>query len=154
MSQLQTNIQMPQFDTAAFFSQLFWLTITFYGFYILLIQTYLPGLTRILKVRRKKLDLAQSQGSAFESERQETISIFENIFANSANELRVLLGKTLESGSNWIAKSLRETNIGGLQGINHNYLYLNGDIRGQRHIIQELVQKHPKGCNCKLCSKK
>lgn len=132
---------MPQFDTAAFFSQLFWLTITFYGFYIIIIKTYLPGLTRILKARRKKLDLAQSQGSAFEMERQETITCFENIFANSANESRVLLGKILDSGSNWVSKSLKESNIGELQKVNHDYLYLSGEIRGQRYIIQNLAKK-------------
>jgi hypothetical protein len=132
---------MPQFDTAAFFSQLFWLTITFYGFYIIIIKTYLPGLTRILKARRKKLDLAQSQGSAFEMERQETITSFENIFANSANESRVLLGKILDSGSNWVSKSLKESNIGELQKVNHDYLYLSGEIRGQRYIIQNLAKK-------------
>ena len=143
---------MPQFDTAAFFSQLFWLTITFYGFYIVIIQTYLPGLTRILKARRKKLDLAQSQGSAFEAERQETIASFENIFANSANESRVLLGKTLDSGSNWVSKSLKETNVGELQEVHHDYLYLSGEIRGQRYVIQNLAKKHPKECSCEFCA--
>ena len=132
---------MPQFDTAAFFSQLFWLTVTFYGFYIIIIQTYIPGLTRIIKVRRKKLELASSQGSAFEEERLETVASFENIFAKSANESRLLLGKTLESGSAWSAASLVEANAGPLKQVNHDYLYLNGEIRGQRYVIQQLATK-------------
>jgi len=131
---------MPQFDTAAFFSQLFWLTFTFYGFYIIIFQTYLPGLTRILKVRRKKLELAQSQGSAFEEERLETVASFENIFAKSANESRALLGKTLDSGSAWASASLEDTNANALKQVNHDYLYLNGEIRGQRYIIQQEVK--------------
>jgi hypothetical protein len=132
---------MPQFDTAAFFSQLFWLTVTFYGFYIIIIQTYIPGLTRIIKVRRKKLELAQSQGSAFDTERLDTIASFENIFAKSANESRTLLGKTLESGSAWSAASLNDANGGALKQVNHDYLYLNGEIRGQRYVIQQLATK-------------
>ena len=132
---------MPQFDTAAFFSQLFWLTVTFYGFYIIIIQTYIPGLTRIIKVRRKKLELAQSQGSAFDTERLDTIASFENIFAKSANESRALLGKTLESGSAWSAASLNDANGGALKQVNHDYLYLNGEIRGQRYVIQQLATK-------------
>ena len=132
---------MPQFDTAAFFSQLFWLTVTFYGFYIIIIQTYIPGLTRIIKVRRKKLELASSQGSAFEEERLETVASFENIFAKSANESRALLGKTLESGSAWSAASLTDANAGALKQVNHDYLYLNGEIRGQRYVIQQLATK-------------
>ena len=131
---------MPQFDTAAFFSQLFWLTFTFYGFYIIIFQTYLPGLTRILKVRRKKLELAQSQGSAYEEERLETVASFENIFAKSANESRALLGKTLDSGSAWASASLEDTNANALKQVNHDYLYLNGEIRGQRYIIQQEVK--------------
>ena len=132
---------MPQFDTAAFFSQLFWLTVTFYGFYIIIIQTYIPGLTRIIKVRRKKLELASSQGSAFEEERLDTVASFENIFAKSANESRALLGKTLESGSAWSAASLADANAGALKQVNHDYLYLNGEIRGQRYVIQQLATK-------------
>jgi F-type H+-transporting ATPase subunit b len=132
---------MPQFDTATFFSQLFWLTITFYGFYIIMVQNYLPALTRIFKVRRKKLELAQSQGSAFEDERLETISSFENIFATSANESRNLLAKTQDSGAAWMKESLNETNNNALKQVNHNYLYLNGEIRGQRYIIQQVASK-------------
>ena len=44
---------MPQMDKAAFFSQLFWLMVTFYGFYMITVKTHLPNLARILKVRKK-----------------------------------------------------------------------------------------------------
>ena len=37
---------MPQFDTVTFLSQLFWLTVVFYTFYMIVIRNFLPGLTR------------------------------------------------------------------------------------------------------------
>ena len=49
---------MPQMDKVAFFSQLFWLMITFYGFYMITVKTHLPNLARILKVRKKKVEFA------------------------------------------------------------------------------------------------
>ena len=44
------ELSMPQMDKVAFFSQLFWLMVTFYGFYM---TTYIPNLAYISEVRQK-----------------------------------------------------------------------------------------------------
>lgn len=132
---------MPQFDTAAFFSQLFWLTLTFYGFYLILFQTYLPGLTRILKLRRKKLELASSQGTALEEERTATLGSFEGLFAQSADQSRNLLGQSLEGGSLWGNQRLQQIQNDRLSETHQDYIYLQADLRGQRHLIRSLTQK-------------
>lgn len=42
---------MPQLDIATFFSQYIWLVLFYIGFYLLLVQTFLPQMARILKTR-------------------------------------------------------------------------------------------------------
>ena len=42
---------MPQLDSATFFSQYIWLVVFYIGFYLLLVQTFLPQMARILKTR-------------------------------------------------------------------------------------------------------
>jgi F0F1-type ATP synthase membrane subunit b/b' len=50
---------MPQFDSVTFLPQIFWLTLVFFAFYMVVIRYYLPGLTRIVKIRKKRLEAAQ-----------------------------------------------------------------------------------------------
>lgn len=42
---------MPQLDIVSYFPQFFWFCVFFTGFYVVLIQNYLPKLTRIIAVR-------------------------------------------------------------------------------------------------------
>jgi hypothetical protein len=42
---------MPQLDKVTFISQFFWLCITFFSTYLILVKFYLPALARIIKVR-------------------------------------------------------------------------------------------------------
>ena len=101
---------MPQMDKVAFFSQLFWLMITFYGFYMITVKTHLPNLARILKVRKKKVEFALKQGSSFQEERASTVASYENVFVNSATESRNLLTQLSQSGSTWLENSSKDIN--------------------------------------------
>jgi hypothetical protein len=56
---------MPQFDTFSFFSQLFWVFSGFTTFYILLSFYLLPALAVILKVRKRKLALSETNSDDF-----------------------------------------------------------------------------------------
>jgi len=132
---------MPQFDTAAFFAQLFWLTVTFYLFYIVLFQTYLPGLTRILKARRKKIEFAQTSGTTLGNERQDTVLAFEGTFASSAMESREGLGRAVVNAKKYNRNKYASITFYDYGLENMGYVALVGSIRGQRSVIQSLVAK-------------
>ncbi len=52
---------MPQLDKFSFFTQIFWLIVLLFLFYLILINILLPNLAAILKIRYKKLfELKQS----------------------------------------------------------------------------------------------
>ena len=44
---------MPQLDKLNFFSQLFWIFLFFFSFYFILVKSYLPLFSKVLKFRTK-----------------------------------------------------------------------------------------------------
>jgi hypothetical protein len=57
---------MPQFDKVIFFNQLFWLVLSFLFFYVVLVFRYLPKISRVLKIRNKKLKKSNSVFYSFQ----------------------------------------------------------------------------------------
>lgn len=51
---------MPQFDKITFFTQVFWLTIIFFGFYFFTLKIFLPKIATVLKTRKKKFLIGSS----------------------------------------------------------------------------------------------
>ena len=51
---------MPQFDILTFYSQIFWLTVIFFGFYNFTLRIFLPKIAAVLKTRKKKLLLGST----------------------------------------------------------------------------------------------
>ena len=134
------ELSMPQMDKVAFFSQLFWLMITFYGFYMITVKTHLPNLARILKVRKKKVEFALKQGSSFQEERASTVASYENVFVNSATESRNLLTQLSQSGSTWLENSSKDINNSALTQLNQDYVLLSGELRGKRFVVHQLAK--------------
>lgn len=82
---------MPQFDKLTFFTQIFWLTIIFFGFYFVTLQTYLPKIAAVIKTRKKKIDsgIASIASSKIESVKvtNSLNTLLELFFNNSKSEL-------------------------------------------------------------------
>jgi hypothetical protein len=57
---------MPQLDLVSYMSQFFWLWFFFLGFYLVLVQYFLPKMARILKFRQKKMSSIQTQSSRYQ----------------------------------------------------------------------------------------
>jgi len=51
---------MPQFDKLSFFTQVFWLILIFFSFYILLLKVFIPNLSLIVKTRINKLKIEKN----------------------------------------------------------------------------------------------
>ena len=49
---------MPQLDQVTFLSQFLWLSLSFFGFYFVICKDFLPKMGRILKFRKKKMNLS------------------------------------------------------------------------------------------------
>jgi hypothetical protein len=127
---------MPQFDSATFFSQLFWFLLIFYSFYIVIFRSYLPGLTRILKLRRKSLEKASSVDSPFTQEEQNLRASLDDLLNNFVSQSQELLGQHRENLGLALEKSLLESQEG-RASLDKKYFLNRGLLRGQKVILKE-----------------
>ena len=124
---------MPQFDKITFFTQIFWLSIIFFGFYFLMLQVFLPKIASVLKTRKKKLFTGVDGVSNLNKEHF-SILIFRNNFIqnfinDSKNEL-ILMGN--ESIS-WLIDSVLDINTLDLVDAQLSYLITSGSILATDH---------------------
>ena len=50
---------MPQLDKVTFLPQFFWLCVFYLGFYFILLKYFLPKISRILALRKRKMSFSQ-----------------------------------------------------------------------------------------------
>jgi len=129
---------MPQFDTVTFLSQLFWLTIIFTTFYMVVIKNFLPGLTRIMKIRRKKLEYGAKQGSGFMQETSDTNANYDQLLGNKLTESKDSLSSVTQSSTNWVDNVVKNINTeGDLKQANQAYLNTSINIIGKRILTSK-----------------
>jgi hypothetical protein len=131
---------MPQFDTVTFLPQIFWLTVVFYIFYMTVIRDFLPGLTRIVKIRKKRLDAAQKTSSEFLEETLSTTNNYENLLVKSTDNFRTVLNNTVQEGDSWVNSSVNTLEHTNLAELNKDYILLNGKIKSKSYIVKELIK--------------
>jgi hypothetical protein len=131
---------MPQFDSVTFLPQIFWLTIVFVFFYMTVIRNFLPGLTRIVKLRKKRLEAAQQTGTAFAEESNETTANYETLLVTCADGSRDVVNGTLQKGSTWVTDSIENLGHEEYPTLNKDFVALNGDIRSKYFIISEVTK--------------
>jgi len=96
------------------------------------IKNFLPGLTRILKVRRKKLALGAKQGSAFNQETLDTNSKYDNIISQKSGSSRTILSTTVQQTHDWTQSTLlKSNNVGDFKYANSQYLTTQIGITGK-----------------------
>jgi F0F1-type ATP synthase membrane subunit b/b' len=129
---------MPQFDTVTFLSQLFWLTIIFTTFYMVVIKNFLPGLTRIMKIRRKKLEYGAKQGSGFMQETSDINANYDRLLGNKLAESKDSLSSVTQSSTNWVDNVVKSINTeGDLKQANQAYLNTSINIIGKRILTSK-----------------
>lgn len=129
---------MPQLDTLTFFTQIFWVFVMFSVFYAICLKHILPGISRILKIRKKKLEFNKNAMDSFVDEERQTASSYETLLAQSLNESRQLLIKTSQLGTAWLQDISLEVNKTALKPMNEAYLQVFGSLSAKKHLVKEL----------------
>jgi hypothetical protein len=100
---------MPQFDRITFFTQIFWLILTFFGSYFLILQIFLPKLAAVIKSRKKKLSLSSIVVFNLNKE-QLLVNSDRNIFLQDFTEkTKTKLNLKLLLSIIWLTGSLSES---------------------------------------------
>jgi F0F1-type ATP synthase membrane subunit b/b' len=130
---------MPQMDLYIGASQVFWFTVIFLFFYILIVKNILPVLARSIKLRKKKVD--NTSVSTLDNEGAEVVSKTASILEGSLRESQSLLSNVSVSSSNWLDNSVKEVNEKTLLYLNKNYIKVIGELKGRSFLIEEVIRQ-------------
>ena len=120
-------------------SQVFWFTVIFLFFYILIVKNILPVLARSIKLRKKKVD--NTSVSTLDNEGAEVVSKTASILEGSLRESQLLLSNVSVSSSNWLDNSVKEVNEKTLLDLNKNYIKVIGELKGRSFLIEEVIRQ-------------
>ena len=130
---------MPQLDKVTFFSQFFWLLIIYIGFYLLVLKNFVPKLSRILKVRQKKVSLSQQGSTALLQEKEKVGDSLNALVEQGVSTSKRLFQENLQTTYLWIDQAVREANHTTLRDANQSYIA----SLGERTISQSLLVDLP-----------
>ena len=130
---------MPQLDTYMYLSLVFWLLVLFTTFYILVLNNILPSISRVLKLRRKRIS---SEGSSVLSEEHNTVmTTTSDVLETSLKDSTTFLSNVRTSSSTWLEVSLEEANEKTLLDLNKTYLTNIGELKGQSLLITDIIKQ-------------
>ena len=131
---------MPQLDTLTFFSQYFWLSLFFFGFYIALVKFYLPKLSLIFKIRSLKIASARmpltGAVSASRSSHTGAEGLSEVLILKGLNISRSLCAKSLQTSHQWVKNIIvKLSNQHQLKKVNTLYFSKFGNLYSNQSIL-------------------
>jgi F-type H+-transporting ATPase subunit b len=130
---------MPQLDKVTFFSQFLWLVIIYVGFYLLILKSFLPKLSRILKVRQKKISLSQQGSNVLLEEREKVGDSLNTLIEQGATTSKKMFQENLYTTHLWLDQVVKDANQTTLREANEAYVA----SLGERTISQNLVVDLP-----------
>ena len=130
---------MPQLDIYVAFSQVFWFSLLFLIFYILIVRDILPVLARSIKLRKKKV--GNNSSSSLDDETNTILAQTATTLEGSLNDSRTLLSNVSSASSNWLESSVKNVNEGTLLELNKSYIKTIGELKGRNFLIEETIKQ-------------
>jgi hypothetical protein len=130
---------MPQLDIYVAFSQVFWFTLLFVIFYILIVRDILPVLARSIKLRKKKV--GNNSSSLLDDETNSILTQTATSLEGSLNDSRTLLSTVSSASSEWLDTSVKNVNEGTLLDLNKSYIKTIGELKGRSFLIEETIKQ-------------
>jgi hypothetical protein len=130
---------MPQLDPYIAFSQVFWFSILFIIFYLLMVRDVLPILARSIKLRKKKVSTSTS--GSLDDESIATINQTASTLEGSLKDSRNLLTNISTASSTWLDSSVQNVNEKSLLDINKTFIKTIGELKGRSFLIEETINQ-------------
>lgn len=130
---------MPQMDSVTFLSQVTWLVVVFSVFYLIVLEKILPTLSRILKIRAKKLSEGKEISTLVVEEQKKLQSEASELVGKSAKTSHLLLQDKASGLNTWLPKTVEEklsTSTGNMGTLNKNYLNLIGKLQVKEILLR------------------
>ena len=126
---------MPQLDKTTFLSQFLWLLFFYIGFYLVILKYFLPRLSRILKVRQKKVSLSQQGASALLQEREKVEESLNTLVEQGVRISKGLFQENFQATQEWLNQALTDSNRTTLKDANQSYV----ETLGEKTISQNVA---------------
>jgi len=130
---------MPQLDVYIGMSQVFWFTIFFLIFYVLIVRDILPVLARSIKLRQKKV--GNTASSSLDGETSAIIAQTATTLEGSLNDSRTLLSNVSSTSSEWLESSVKNVNENTLLELNKSYIKTIGELKGRSFLIEQAIKQ-------------
>tara|TARA_B100000787_G_C16180103_1_gene291305 strand:+ start:1527 stop:1922 length:396 start_codon:yes stop_codon:yes gene_type:complete len=131
---------MPQLDLYIAMSQVFWFTLFFVIFYLVIVRDILPVIARSIKLRKKKVGVKSE--SSFDDEAKTIIDQTAITLDRSLNDSRSLLTKINTESLTWLDSSIQKTNESLLLDVNKIYIQRIAELKGRSFLIEEIIKKN------------
>jgi hypothetical protein len=126
---------MPQLDKVTFFSQFFWLCTFYLGFYYIILKHFLPKISRILALRKKKMSFSQDGVNSLQQENNQVRNNFENILSKALTTSRTVFHDFFSHTTGWLNTSLTNVNKIHYQTVNKSYIQSLGETSLSQNVL-------------------
>jgi hypothetical protein len=126
---------MPQLDKVTFFSQFFWLCTFYLGFYYIILKYFLPKISRILALRKKKMSFSQDGVNFLQQENNQVRQNFENILSKALVTSRNVFQYFFSHTTEWLNTSLTNVNKTHYQTVNKFYIQSLGETSLSQNVL-------------------
>ena len=130
---------MPQLDQVTFFSQYFWLCFFFLTFYLFLYKHFLPKMSRILKYRKRKVELSQQGMSRMEQENEKAGASYQTLLFSGFSNSSFLFDTACKQVDFWLSQVVEKSNNTQLSSSNKNYI----ESLGEKALSTGVAVSHP-----------
>jgi hypothetical protein len=129
---------MPQLDKVTFLSQFFWLCFFFLGFNYFLLKFYLPKISRLLALRRKKMGFSQDGVMSLQQENLEVKENYESVLSQALKSSKTLFTTFFSRTSNWLETTVSQISQTHLNQVNNSFM----SSLGESSLSQNLFFYH------------
>lgn len=133
---------MPQLDKVTFLSQFFWLCFFYLGFYYIVLKYFLPKISRILTLRKKKMNLSQYGSNSLDQENQQVRQKLDTILSKGLSLSRNVFTDFLSRTTNWLDESLTGVNKTHYKTVNNSYIQSLGETSLSQNILLYHASTH------------
>jgi len=126
---------MPQLDKVTFLSQFFWLCFFYLGFYYIILKFYLPQISRILALRKRKMGFSQQGMVSLQQENQKVQENYEFLLSKAFGTSKNLFNTFISRTNNWLDNHAIAINKKNYQNANVSYIHSLGDNLLSQNIL-------------------
>jgi len=126
---------MPQLDKVTFLSQFFWLCFFYLGFYYVVLKFYLPKISRILALRRKKMGFSGEATLALHQEHQGVRENYELVLSRALVTSKSLFNTLFSRTTTWLHTNATTLNQTHFQNVNASYVHSLGETSLSQNML-------------------